>query len=196
MSDSEVEIGEFGPTGAPISVRLKKYRGRHFIDVRRHLAERPTRKGIMLSGSNFEALVAVLSANQAAIAQWFGSEEGDILAGVQELHAMMQERRKEEAQKLPSARVSESYMPSSAALFSVSGAGNAVDVTLNPTHPIVSELDLAVSDGNKEAARNVLARILQASFHAVASAGSGGIDLEAAEDHAGVLGILLRRMNT
>jgi len=191
MSD---EIAEWGPGSYPTKLRLKRFKGRRYIDVRKHYGDKPTRKGIMLNSAQYEALVESLVLHGDRVREWFGNEEEDVSDQVTALHNRLLETRRREQTTLPDAEVDVKSRPGQS-LFSIEFRGSEASIELNASHPFISRLDKAAEAGDSVAVRHLLALVLQSSFHAIAlgSPETDLADFETAEQHAEFMSLLLNR---
>ena len=189
------ELASWGSDGYPTKMVLKTYKGRHFVDFRKHFKDRPTRKGIMLDGAHYAALLESVLLHGDQITSWFSEEAGEVADRVGSFQARLREARQREAATLHNTEVL--VTPSAGNnLFEMEFRGADAVVKVNRSHTLVQALDSAVSEGDREGARHLLGAVLQSSFHAAALAASGdeAADLEAAEQHAHFLALLLAQV--
>ena len=189
------ELASWGSDGYPTKMLLKTYKGRRFIDLRKHFQGQPTRKGIMLSGAHYASMLDGVLLHADRIARWFAEEADAVADRVESFQALLRDTRRREAATLHDTEVS--VAPSAGnSLFEIEFLGADVEVKLNETHPLVRALDTAVSEGDQEGVRHLLGAVLQSSFHAVALTTSDdeSANLEAAEQHAHLLAMLLAQV--
>jgi transcriptional coactivator p15 (PC4) len=189
-------LASWGPQSFETRLSIVEFKGSRFVDVRKHYGEKPTRKGIMLRKNQLEALVEALAENNDDISDWFEGELEALNERIDALHTVLARARIEEATKLHDTEVGAPAPAPSTALFNVDFEGGKAVVTVNPRHSIATLLHEAIISGDGDQAERILAAVLQATFHSVAlgNAGDGSLDLDAAEQHAHMLGVLLSQV--
>lgn len=189
-------LASWGSESYPICLRLTEFKGSRFVDLRKYYGEHATKKGIMLRAAQLQALIDALGAHRESVEEWFEGESTTVAHSVSELQKQLELARRENAQKLHVASVTDDAAGGKGHLFELAFAGGAATVALNPRHRLVKALDRAVAGGDEEGARTLIARVLQATFHAAALGGKNdGLDPDAAENFAHLLGILLSQVD-
>jgi len=188
-------LAEWGSPEYPTKLVLKKYRGRRYLDIRKHFGEHPTRKGVMLNQAQVLSLLEAMDANRKSIETWFGLEPEDMANRMANFHETLREARERNAQRLNETSV-ESKPSTGNGLFHVELRGGEAVVELNQNHGTIRSLEAALRSNDTGQLHRIVGRILQASFQAAALAapGEGADSIEAAEQHAHFLGMLLAQV--
>lgn len=139
-------LASFGSPSNPIVVQLGEYKGRRFLDIRRHYKDRtskelkPTRKGITLSAQHFGALRDLLSDCSTEIENWLSEEDVGGEETVQRAMAARTDALTKLALHVPDYLVAKNSRKGPV-LMRVLSEGGKTTLELNASHPFIQLLD-------------------------------------------------------
>lgn len=142
----ENHLASFGSPSSPVVVQLGEYKGRRFLDIRRHYRDRtskelkPTRKGIALTAQHFGALRDLLTDSDTEIENWLSEEDVGDEDSVHRAMAARADALTNLALHVPDYLVSKDSHKDPF-LMRVLSEGGKLNLELNASHPFIQLLD-------------------------------------------------------
>jgi hypothetical protein len=153
--DNDNHLASFGSPSNPIVVQLGEYKGRRFLDIRRHYRDRtskvlkPTRKGIALTAEHLGALKDLLSDCEAEIESWLAEEDPHGEESVQRAMAARTDALAKLALHVPDYHVAKEPHKGPF-LMRVHSEGGTLTLELNASHPFIQLLDRLWGDAGAQ----------------------------------------------